>query len=549
MSELFRAARYSRFSTEDQDSIADQSRVSGDYIAHEGWTLAASYSDEAKSGGDAGRSDYQRMKDDARRGLFDVIVVDEVSRLWRNNREQWDCYEELQYLGIHIVGVRDGIDTRREGHELLFAVRGGMNADFRRFVAKKVHESLRGRAIEGRNAAGRAYGYRIIYGQKTNPKSRKVETVPIGREIDEDQARWVRWIFERYAGGRSPEWMATELNRLGVRSPRGGKWSRNAIYGHRRKGTGILNNPLYVGRYIWNRSKWIDRPMRVRLEKQIVGRRERRERPQSEWTTADVPALRIVADELWQAVRTRQGAPKDQGGPSRGAPARTMLSGMLRCGVCGGTMMAVSQYLYGCAAKKNQGTCDGVYAPRRAVEDVVLAAIREDILSDAACQAMQQHARDVLRERKKTAGAASEAARQRFAVVEREVANLVEAIAACGASEALRTRLATAEAECARLRKEAAGGRDTMAPDIIPRLLEKYRAEVAGLSAMAKENPAEARAIIRDLVSEVRLVQDDDGIYAELGGVYEGLLASITGKSLNGVAGEGFCIRRRVRAA
>ena len=99
--------------------------------------------------------------------------------------------------------------------------------------------------------------------------------VAVKREIDSDQAKWIERIFEWYAGGRPPRWIAAELNRLGVKSTRGGTWAGSVIYGDMKKGTGLLNNELYVGRYVWNRSKWIKNP--------DTGRKIRIPRPESEW--------------------------------------------------------------------------------------------------------------------------------------------------------------------------------------------------------------------------------------------------------------------------
>jgi site-specific DNA recombinase len=97
----------------------------------------------------------------------------------------------------------------------------------------------------------------------------------------------VRWIFEHYASGWSCQRVAGELNRQGVRSPRGGTWAVSAIYGSPRKTSGILNNELYCGRYVWNRSQWLKDP--------DTGRRHRLTRPLAEWQTVDRAELRIVA--------------------------------------------------------------------------------------------------------------------------------------------------------------------------------------------------------------------------------------------------------------
>jgi len=80
----------------------------------------------------------------------------------------------------------------------------------------------------------------------------------------------------------------------------------SALYGSPNKGSGVLNNELYVGRYFWNRSKWIKNP--------DTGKRERFIRPDNEWQSVLRPELRIVEDELWQVVRDRMSSPRRTGG-------------------------------------------------------------------------------------------------------------------------------------------------------------------------------------------------------------------------------------------
>ncbi len=80
----------------------------------------------------------------------------------------------------------------------------------------------------------------------------------------------MRRIFQWFADGKSPRWIASELNRLGIPSP-GASWNRTserlnakrqrgwvstAIHGDRRRGTGILNNRAYAGEIVWGRSSW-----------------------------------------------------------------------------------------------------------------------------------------------------------------------------------------------------------------------------------------------------------------------------------------------------
>jgi hypothetical protein len=91
----------------------------------------------------------------------------------------------------------------------------------------------------------------------------------------------VHEILTRYAGGESCQRIAADLNRRGIIGPRGGTWSVSALYGAPAKGAGILNNRLYVGEVVWNRSQWIKDP--------DTGKRVRMDRPRQEWQATSAP--------------------------------------------------------------------------------------------------------------------------------------------------------------------------------------------------------------------------------------------------------------------
>jgi len=74
-----------------------------------------------------------------------------------------------------------------------------------------------------------------------------------------------------------------------------GAWSPSTIYGNHQRGTGILNNELYVGRLVWNRLRYVKNP--------DTRKRVSRLNPTSEWMSKDVPELRIVPDGLWTAAK------------------------------------------------------------------------------------------------------------------------------------------------------------------------------------------------------------------------------------------------------
>ncbi|OFW26095.1 MAG: hypothetical protein A3H97_14110 [Acidobacteria bacterium RIFCSPLOWO2_02_FULL_65_29] len=88
----------------------------------------------------------------------------------------------------------------------------------------------------------------------------------------------------------------TRLNSEGVPAPRGPVWRPSTIRGYQKTGVGILNNELYIGRLVHGRREYRRNPKNGRRGKAI-------ENPASALKVKDVSHLRIVDDELWQAVK------------------------------------------------------------------------------------------------------------------------------------------------------------------------------------------------------------------------------------------------------
>jgi DNA invertase Pin-like site-specific DNA recombinase len=527
------AASYARFSTDEQNplSIADQERVTAEYAARQGWAVAHRYADEGISGAAIGnRPGFQAMVAAALRGEFAVLLVTDLSRLSRSAGDLNKTIDRLIFHGVRVIGVQSGYDSERRGHKLQAGVEGIMGESFREMISQRVHEALRGRAGRGAFAGGRAYGYRS---RPTGPGENAERCL----EVNAPEAAIVREIFQRFAGGESARAIAIALNRRGVPSPRGSTWAVSAIHGNRDKGCGILNNELYRGIYIWNRSRWVKDPDR--------GTRTRRERPRTEWQRRELPALRIVSEELWSEVKRRQ---QRAHGGGRGRKPGTLLGGLLRCGLCQAPVVAVDAHRYGCSHARDRGTCAGVYAPRRATERTVLDLIVQDMLSPTAIAALQADRRAMLREIRAVSQSGHQAARARLAAVTREIGNLGEAIARMGGSTALEARLATAEAEQWALTAAIDAAPMTEdAADEIPDLVAQYRELLADLPEVLHQDTPRARAILRDLLGEVRLVQALDGVYAEVEDYGEALKIQTGSAHTKVVAGARFshCMYRR----
>lgn len=285
-----RAAIYARYSSDKQSdaSIDDQIRLCREYASRHNWHVAAVFADHALSGTSNTRPEYQKLVSQARARKFDIVVAEAMDRLSRDQEHIAGLYKTLSFAETQLVTLAEGTVN-----ELHIGLKGTMNALYIKDLAAKTHRGLRGRVEQGRSGGGLCYGYDVV--RQFNSKG---EPIRGERTINEAEAAIVRRIFEEYVAGYCGAKIARRLNHDGVPGPRGKTWSQSTINGNRMRGTGILNNELYIGRLVWNRLRYVMDPH--------TGKRISRENPESELIVTEVPSLRLMNDELWNAVRGRQ---------------------------------------------------------------------------------------------------------------------------------------------------------------------------------------------------------------------------------------------------
>lgn len=222
-----RAAIYARYSTEQQSeaSNVDQNRQCERIALSEGLEIVARFEDAAISGGTAERPGYQAMLDAARGHGFDVIIAEDISRLWRNRAEYGPRSAELEDLGIHFLSCV-GDDTRRDGWGMMLGMKQLIAEQYRKEISYRTRRGMEGLALAGKSTGARCYGYH-----------------PTTWEINEAEAAIVRRIFESTLSQAA---MAAQLNYEGVPAPRGPRWSQSTV-------GAIRSNSRYTGAVVWGK--------------------------------------------------------------------------------------------------------------------------------------------------------------------------------------------------------------------------------------------------------------------------------------------------------
>jgi DNA invertase Pin-like site-specific DNA recombinase len=520
-----RAAIYARFSTDRQSesSIDDQYRVCSERCAKESLQVVARFEDQGISGAAIGnRPGFLAMVDAANAGRFDVLLVMDLSRLSRSQGDLSKVIDRLTSRGVRVIGVQDGYDNARKGHKLQAGLSGIIGEAFRDMIGERTYAALESRALQGRSAGGKSYGY------------------------GDGEADVVRQIFDWYASGRSAPWIAAELNRRGVPSPgstwnratrRRGGWAPSAISGDPRRGVGILNNEVYVGRKVWNRAKWVKDP--------DTGKRRQVLRPRGEWIVREDEALRIVPQATWDAVKHRQRVRQTEVGDKIrkgikkgcGRAARYAFSTLIKCEVCGSNLVMADRRSYQCSGYLNGRICTNDVRVRRDVlESRLTASIQRDLLRDVVVDEFRSRLGRALRQRDPASGKRQQ--------LEREVQNIVEAIGKGLLSPALSTRLQTAERE---LEAMPATGNVVDVKQFLKLVgpaVETYRQRIVNLPETITRAPDVARKVIRDGVGPIVVEPRKDAngssyLVAKMGLELQPLLAA-GGLPIDVVAGARF---------
>jgi len=490
-----RAAIYARYSSDNQReaSIEDQVRLCAERAGKEGWQVVETYSDYGISGASLVRPGIQALLSDALAGKFEVILAEALDRLSRDQADIAGVFKRLTFAGVKIVTLSEG-----DISDLHIGLKGTMNALYLKDLADKIRRGLRGRVEAGKSGGGNSYGYDVV---KTTGKDG--DPVYGERRINEEQAAVVRRIFENYAAGTSPRTLAKNLNAEKISGPSGKAWGPSTIHGNRQRGTGVLNNELYIGRLIWNRLRYIKDPE--------TGKRVSRLNPESQWIVQDVPGLRIIDEVLWDQVKARQGSllshrkAKHKGGFWDRRRPRYLFSGLTRCGVCGGGFTNLNAERMGCATARNKGTCDNRRTlTREALESAVLDGLQHHLMDP---ELMAIFCEEYTREKNRLVAeknAAIIGAKAELTKIERDIDRLVQAIMDGVPGGHVKDKIGRLEARQAELEARLDGAAEE--PVLLhPNMAEFYRQRVSRLreALTDEEYRMEATALIRELIDRI----------------------------------------------
>ena len=307
---------YVRVSTEmqvDGYSLDGQKNILNHYAEREGLIIKGIYEDAGKSGKSIeGRPAFTKMIKDIEEGLkVDYVLVYKLSRFGRNAADILTTLEFLQSYDVNLISTNEGLDSSQAMGKVFISLLSSMSELERENIIEQTMNGRREKARQGGWNGGFApYGYKLVNGELV---------------IDEEEANTIKKIFEMYANtNKGLNGVASELNLLHVEKKQRQNgtltlWTSSLI-------KRILDNPVYVGKLAYGRRK---------REKIKGTKNDYHMVYQSDYILEDGKQEAIIDQETWDKVRYKRKETGIASVPTIGHNRIHLLSGLLKCPVCG----------------------------------------------------------------------------------------------------------------------------------------------------------------------------------------------------------------------
>ena len=376
------AALYVRVSTQEQaegESLATQESRLKAYCEAHGYGAFRVYSDPGYSAKDTNRPGLMALMEDIKKGQLHAVLVTRIDRITRSLRDLFKLVDFFEENRVHFISISQNIDTSTSMGRFtrdLFALLARLE---REQVAERVASHMHHRASMGKWNGGNApYGYttfgtelsRLLKAGIPEAKAREkaLEIAPEPKKlcVNPSEAEVVRRIFETFVQVRSIRRTVDTLNSLGVKSRTGKKWAVATVHS-------ILNSPVCMGKISYGKT-------RTDLESGKL-----LDVSPGEWKVVQGQHESIIDEKLFSKA---QEVLKDIRRKPTRASHSYLLSGLVRCGKCGGSMHGKASLkrssgkeyrYYKCQNNETKGpsVCKGLAFPADHVDDFVVKTLMD----------------------------------------------------------------------------------------------------------------------------------------------------------------------------
>jgi site-specific DNA recombinase len=528
-------ALYARVSTTrqaDNDlSIPDQLRQMREWCQRNGHSVGAEYIEPGASATDDKRPQFQQLMSDCLRtpAPYEKVVVHSLSRFFRDSVEFGWYERKLEKHGVKVVSITQPTsdDTAGELTRRMVAVFDEFQS---KENAKHTARAMRENARQGYfNGSAAPFGYRAEAMEAMGNRGRRKKRLA----IDEAEAAIVRRIYQLYLEGHAGQSfgikkIAEYLNEQG-QLMRGRPWRIQHVHK-------VLRSRNYVGEHVYN----------------VKDSRQGKKRSPDQHIVVPIPA--IVDRGTFEHVRERREARAPSRVPPRLVSSPILLTGLLKCGLCGASMTAISgksgrYHYYKCTSRLAKGneTCLSRNLPMEKLDDLVLSHLSEKIFTPQRLQLMIAEARRLFSERKGADKDKLLKLQSELRAVEEGSNRLYQAVEAgiLPADDTLQRRAHQLKAKRDGILIEMSGLRKTQAAGVerlLPSQVQTFSKAIRG--RLTDRTSTFARDYLRAVVGEIRVYRDE----AVVSGSYERLMAVVAAKKEGTVQVPSFMSNWRARS-
>ena len=248
-----KVAAYCRVSTDQDEQLSSYENQVNYYrefiLKHEDYELVDIYADEGISATNTKKRDaFNRLIQDCRDGKVDRILVKSISRFARNTLDCIKYVRELKELGIGVTFEKENIDSLDSKGEVLLTILSSLAQDESRSISENSTWGIRKKFERG-----------VVQVNTTNfmgyDKDEKGNLI-----INHEQAKVVRYIFDRFLEGYSPEFISKELREQEIPGCTGkARWCPSAIWK-------MLQNEKYKGDALLQKTYTVDFLTKKRID-------------------------------------------------------------------------------------------------------------------------------------------------------------------------------------------------------------------------------------------------------------------------------------------
>ena len=412
-----RAAAYCRFSSSNQreESIDAQLRAIYKFMGEHDYTPVGDYIDMALTGTNTDRPNFQRMIEDAKKGLFDVVIVHKMDRFSRNVRDTLNIESELAQYGVKVISVIEQFSDTPEG-QLQQIIQLGVGQYYSQNLAREVMKGLKENA------------YKCLHNGGLPPLGYDVDPKTKQYIINEKEAEAVRIIFKKFLEGWNYRKLADYLNILGYRTKIGNEFSATTSF------YDILTNPKLKGLYQYNRS--ISKPKQPGMK-----RSHRKNKNESEIICVPNGMPAIIDEETFDEVQKLLSSRKRSRGAAK-AREVYLVSGLITCGECGSPYHGSSRYggrnkqkyvSYRCSKRKKiENPCKCKELKKEILDSFIINQLFTTILNSQHLEVLHQKVNEKLKQKFSEMDNDLPKLEKQLKEVNQKASNLVQAIAVGG---------------------------------------------------------------------------------------------------------------------